>query len=178
MSEHQHAPISKAKLSKLSLLLISLAVIIIVLFTFISRYMQPQAQAKDSTMHTHNANDVVAVISNSGSTNAPTSTLTIYKNGSGSLAYENAQNYRFQHYQNKAFPAGTFDSNQLANILNQIQDVGTIPDHNCLKSVSFGSTTTITYQGKTSGDLSCLSEADEKVFLVLKDLVESFYSKR
>jgi hypothetical protein len=177
MSERR-APISKAKLSKRSLLLIGLAIILIVVFTFISRRMQNQAQAKDTIMHTHSANDVVAVINNSGSTNTPASTLTIYKNGSGSLKYENAQNYRFQRYQDKAFPAGTFDSNQLASILTQIQDVGIIPNHNCLKSVSFGSTTTITYQGKTSGDLSCLSEADEKVFLDLKQLVESFYSRR
>ena len=72
----------------------------------------------------------------------------------------------------KTFAAGTFESSQLANILTQIKDVGTIPNHDCLKSASFGSTTTITYQGKTSGDISCLSNEDPKIFLDLKDVVQ------
>ena len=118
------------------------------------------------------SNDILAVITNSGSTNMPGSTLSINTDGSGSLTYrKGAQEQRFQRYVDKTFAAGTFESSQLANLLAQIQDVSTIPNHNCVKSVSFGSTTTITYQGKNSGDLSCLSNADAKIFLDLRDLV-------
>src|SRR5881275_656147 len=109
---------------------------------------------------------VLAVITNSGSTNMPGSTLTINHDGSGSLTYQKrAHEQRFQRYVDRAFAPGTFESSQLANMLAQIQDVSTIPHRNCVKSVSFGSTTTITYQGKTSGDLSCLSNEDAKIFL-------------
>lgn len=117
-------------------------------------------------------NSVLAVITNSGSTNMPGSTLTINNDGSGSITYQKrAQEQRFQRYLNRTFVPGTFESSQLANMLTQIQDVSTIPNRNCLKSASFGSITTITYQGKTSGDLSCLSNEDPKIFLDVKDLV-------
>jgi hypothetical protein len=136
----------------------------------------PEYRAQDIPAQVPNI--ILAVITNSGSTNMPGSTLTINNDGSGSLTYRRgAQEQRFQRYVDKIFTAGTFDSSQLASVLAQIQDVSTIPNHNCVKSVSFGSTTTITYQGKTSGDLSCLSNADEKIFLDLKDLIlQKFYA--
>jgi hypothetical protein len=63
----------------------------------------------------------------------------------------------------------------LAALLTKIKDVSAIPDHGCLKSVSFGSTTTITFQGKTSGDLSCLSKEDTPLFLDLKHQVQAMH---
>ena len=96
--------------------------------------------------------NVLAVITNSGSTNTPASTLTVYQYGSAVLAYQKGKSAaRFASYHNQTFPAGTFASNKLAALLGKIKDVSTIPDHGCLKSVSFGSTTTVTFQGKTSG---------------------------
>ena len=119
----------------------------------------------------------MAVINNSGSTNTPAYTLTINQDGSGSLIYQKDDQERFKNYVNKTFPVGTFPSAQLQTILTQIKDMRTIPNHGCIKSISFGSTTTITYQGKTSGDLSCLSSTDPKIFQDLRDLVQSFYAR-
>jgi hypothetical protein len=121
--------------------------------------------------------NVLAVITNSGSTNAPASTLTVYQDGSAVLAYQKGKSAaRFASYHNQTFPAGTFASNKLAALLGKIKDVSTIPDHGCLKSVSFGSTTTVTFQGKTSGDLSCLSSEDTPLFLDLKHQVQAIHN--
>jgi len=136
-----------------------------------------QTRTKRRSGPPQQASEVLAVINNSGSTNTPGSTLTIHKDGSGSITYEKrTQGERFGHYQDKAYPASTFESSQLENILTRIQDVSTIPNRDCLKSVSFGSTTRITYQGKTSGDLSCLNNQDSQSFLELKDLVQKITS--
>ena len=172
MSIQRNNPDSKSPgtLARNNLLGLGLAVIVIVLIAIIARRIQ--ARARSRNQHLGETPEVLVVITNSGSTNAPGSTLTINTDGSGTLTYqEGTQGARFQSYRDRTFPAGTFESNQLENVLTQIKDVGTIPNRDCLKSVSFGSTTTITYQGKTSGDLSCLSNEDPKVFLDLKDLV-------
>ena len=118
--------------------------------------------------------DTLATIRNSGSTNTPGWTLAINTDGSGAITYDQTRRTGFGHYENKAFTAGTFDSEQLETLLAQIGDVSTIPNRGCIKSVSFGSTTTITYQGKTSGDLTCLSQEDAPQFLALKRLVQNF----
>jgi hypothetical protein len=120
--------------------------------------------------------NVLAVITNSGSTNAPASTLTVYQDGSGVLTYQKGKSAaRFANLHDQTFPAGTFASTKLAALLAKIKDVSTIPNHGCLKSVSFGSTTTITFQGKTSGDLTCLSKEDTPLFLDLKHQVQAIH---
>jgi hypothetical protein len=168
---------SPGTLARSSLFWLGLAVMVIVLIAIIAKRIQ--ARARSGNQHAGETPGVLAVITNSGSTNAPGSTLTINTDGSGTLTYQKGtQGARFQSYRDRTFPTGTFESNQLENVLTQIKDVGTIPNRDCLKSVSFGSTTTITYQGKTSGDLSCLSNEDPKVFLDLKDLVlQHFYPR-
>ena len=130
--------------------------------------------AGDAMKHKANANQALAVIKNSGSSNTPGWTLTIFTDGSGELTYENVSpKQRFFHpYENKTYAVGTFESHQLAALLTKIDDVSSIPDHGCLKSVSFGSKTTINYNGKTSGDLSCLSDSDEQLFVNLKHIVQ------
>jgi hypothetical protein len=117
----------------------------------------------------------LAIIKNSGSSNSPGWTLTIFQDGSGSLRYENVSPKQrfFRPYDDKTYATGTFDSNQLTALLTRIKDVSMIPDHGCLKSVSFGSKTTIHYNGKTSGDLSCLSDQDEPLFVNLKRVVQN-----
>ncbi|MDQ6662516.1 MAG: hypothetical protein M3Z24_16320 [Chloroflexota bacterium] len=124
--------------------------------------------------NTTNPGGVLAVITNSGSTNSPWSKLTINKDGSGSITYEKGR-WSFGHYQDKTFSAGTFDSSELEAILTQINDVQKVPNHGCPKSASFGSRTTITYKGETSGDISCLSDRDEKIFQDLKAVVLGMY---
>ena len=120
----------------------------------------------------------LVVITNSGSTNMPESTLTINTDGSGSLMYhKDTTAGNSSRFVDKTFPAGTFNIAQLKNLLRQIGNVSAIPDHGCIKSISFGSTTTITYQGKTSGDISCLSNADLKIYLDAKEQVEALYTQ-
>lgn len=172
MQEFSGGPILQAKPSQSRLLWIGSSVVAILLFIIIFRLIQ--ARARKMLQPPPQANELLAVITNSGSTNTPGSTLTIMKDGSGSLTYQKgAQEDRFGRFVNKTFSQGTFESSQLENLLTQIKDVGTIPNRDCLKSVSFGSTTTITYQGKTSGDLSCLSNEDPQIFLDLKNLLQS-----
>jgi len=57
------------------------------------------------------------------------------------------------------FKAGTADAKTLSAMLQKIGDVSQITGH-CAKSVSFGTVTTITYNGKTSGDISCSFTGD------------------
>ncbi len=118
----------------------------------------------------------LAVITNSGSTNLPGLTLTINKDGSGSLHFDKGRN-QLKRDKDQTFPSGTFDTTKLSSILNQLQDMSKVPNHSCLKSVSFGTTTTITYNGKTSGDISCLSSQDGQVFSQLRLLIQNFYNK-
>jgi len=173
MSEQNEESGPQKKQSK-RLLWGGLAILLILLAIITTLSMQ--AMARSTMQASNSANNIVAVITNSGSTNTPGFTLTLYTDGSGALTYKqdlNAQ--RFHRYADKKFPPGTFDSNQYTSILTQINDVSAIPDHGCLKSVSFGTTTTITYKGKTSGDLSCLSNQDQKIYLDLKQLVQGIF---
>jgi hypothetical protein len=119
---------------------------------------------------------VLAVITNSGSTNLPGLSLTLNKDGSGSLHYEKGKN-QLKNAIDRTFPAGTFDTTKLTDLLHQIQDVSTVPNHGCLKSISFGTTTTITYNGKTSGDISCLTNEDGQLFGQLRTIVQEAYDK-
>ena len=158
------------------LLRMSVSVVIIFLLTAIAKLLL--AMARSISRHQQDTNGVLAVITNSGSTNAPGSTITINKDGSGTLTFQKgAGEEQFRRYVNKTLQPGTFDSSQLDKILTQIKDVETIPKRDCIKSISFASTTTITYQGKTSGDISCLTYQDAKIFQDLKSLVQRIRSQ-
>ncbi len=172
MSEHNRLQIFNKFPTKRSLLWIGGAITgaLLVVVTI----MSSNAMARSGMQQTGNTNKTLAVITNSGSTNRPGYTLTINQDGSGSLVYQKGSNAeRFNRFNDKTFPAGTFNSHQLSALLTKIQDVSTIPDRGCLKSASFGTTTKITFQGKTSGDLSCLSNQDATLFLDLKHLVQT-----
>ncbi|MDQ2715948.1 MAG: hypothetical protein M3Z08_13660 [Chloroflexota bacterium] len=149
-------------------LLLGLAVVVLLVLT-VGINMERSAAAGNSPS---------IVITNSGSTNMPGSTLTINRDGSGSITYEKeVLGQTLKHVTNKAFSAHTFDTGQLEQMLNEVGSVDKIPNHGCLKSMSFGSTTTITYQGKTSGDVSCISQADEKIHQDIAHLVLHLYSQ-
>lgn len=172
MSEHNTLQLFNKLSTKRSLLWVSAAIIGALLI--VVTIMSSNAMARSTMQQTGNTNGVLAVITNSGSTNTPGFTLTINQDGSGSLVYQKGSNARrFNRFNDKTFSAGTFDSHQLSALLTKIKDVSTIPDHGCLKSASFGTTTRITFQEKTSGDLSCLSNQDAALFLNLKHLVQT-----
>lgn len=122
------------------------------------------------------AGSKLASITNSSSTNTIGYTLTLYSDGSGVLRYAEPI-IKGQH-----FPAHTFNTQQLAAQLNMVKDVSHIPSSPfCIKSSSFGTTTTITYQGKTSPDLSCAdyhaTPAQQALIETVKQLTNQFPEK-
>ena len=178
MREHAYNPTPKGKLWHRPLLWLALGMTTILLVIIGTMNMHTTA---NSFQNRAPIGGPLVVITNSGSTNTPESTLTLNTDGSGSLMYRKDTSDMYSvgnssRFVDKTFPAGTFNVAQLKDLLAQIGDVSAIPDHGCIKSISFGSTTTITYQGKTSGDISCLSNADLKIYLDAKAQVEALYT--
>jgi outer membrane murein-binding lipoprotein Lpp len=91
---------------------------------------------------------LLTTIENSGSTNAQPYTVKIFEDGSAAVTGPGRTE--------QDSGAGTVDAAGLKTLLQTIGDVSQLTGH-CGKSVSFGTTTEITYNGKTSGDISCIS---------------------
>lgn len=168
MAEHPDAPSPKRKLFRRPLLWIGLIIGVLLVIAVSTASIQAKHHSQDNA-------DLLVIITNSGSTNTPGATVAVNKDGSGTIAYNRDNDPRFNKYVDKTFPRGTFDVSQLAHMLAQIGNVETIPKHHCIKSVSFGSTTTITYQGKTSGDISCRSKEDPQIYQDLANQVMAIY---
>jgi hypothetical protein len=173
MSENQDEQIARRKFYQRPLFWLGLVLTgILLIATSITRL---EVMASSSSQDAH---AVLAVITNSGSTNSPGSQLIIRNDGSGSLTFQlRPWQQPSKHYENKTFPPGTFDSRQLARILAEIHDLSTVPGHGCFKSISFGSTTTITHNGKTSGDISCIAGTDAPLFQDLRNVVQHMYTQ-
>jgi hypothetical protein len=89
----------------------------------------------------------------SASTNSASITVVIYGDGSADRttgAQGNLPSPAPMTYASGSPAVVTFLSD-----LTAVGDVSTIPTESCGKSVSFGTTTTVTSNGKTSGDLQC-----------------------
>ncbi|HXJ96538.1 MAG TPA: hypothetical protein VMT20_27180 [Terriglobia bacterium] len=105
------------------------------------------------------AGAVLAVITQSRSTNTRGYTVTIHNDGSATAEIEGTTfEGRAEPPRSQQFPAGSIDTKTLRNLLTEIGDVSKIPSGGCVKSVSFGTRTEITYAGKTSGDLQCIRQ--------------------
>jgi hypothetical protein len=103
------------------------------------------------------AEGVLAVITQSRSTNTRGYKVMIHNDGSATAEIEGASFAgRIEPPRSQQFPAGTIDTKTLRRLLTEIGDVSSIPIGACAKSVSFGTRTQITYEGKTSGDLQCI----------------------
>jgi len=88
-----------------------------------------------------------ATISDSGSTNRKAFTIIVQTDGSASVSQNNA---------NRTGTISVSLANQFFSDLRANVPVSKYPiSPTCSKSASFGSTTTIAYQGSTSGDVSC-----------------------
>ncbi len=85
------------------------------------------------------------VIQNSGSTNTSPYTITINTDGSGTLSVNNMASNQFS--------AGTFGYQTLVSDIQAVPSLGF--SSSCMKSASFGTTVTVTFNGQTSGDISC-----------------------
>ena len=105
------------------------------------------------------AQGVLAVITQSRSTNTRGYTVTIHNDGSATAEIEGTIfEGRAQPPRSQQFPAGTIDTKTLRSLLTEIGDVSKIPIGFCAKSISFGTRTEITYDGKTSRDLQCIRQ--------------------
>lgn len=104
--------------------------------------------------------DTLVVITNSASTNSLGYTLTVNNDGGGLLQYQKFGN---QTIQDKNFPANNWSISNLRNDLQAVGDVSKINRGECMKSISFGTSTLITYQGKTSQDIQCVSQNDPQI---------------
>jgi peptidoglycan hydrolase-like protein with peptidoglycan-binding domain len=93
-------------------------------------------------------------ITDSGSTNTAGFVLTINADGSGTL---NTSQSHSTQASIKQIPAGTLRYQTLKLDIEAVPDL--LVQGQCAKSVSFGSTETIVYNGQKSGDVSCPSTA-------------------
>jgi hypothetical protein len=102
---------------------------------------------------------VLATITQSGSTNTRGYKVVIHNDGSATAEIGGGSSVLgTTPSRSQQFPPGTIDTNTLRRLLAEIRDVSGIPTAGCAKSVSFGTRTQITYAGKTSGDLQCIRQ--------------------
>jgi len=121
------------------------------------------------------AGKILAVISKSRSTNSPAYRVVVRNDGSGTAEIGGANVAGgSEPGRSQTFTAGSIDSQTLRRLLTEVGDVTSIPTGHCVKSVSFGTTTQITYEGKTSGDLQCVRRPapgdDQSRFQAAQDL--------
>ena len=121
------------------------------------------------------AENILAVISKSRSTNSPSYRVVVRSDGSATAEIGGADVAGgSEPAQLRTFTAGSIDSQTLRRLLTEVGDVSAIPTGHCAKSVSFGTTTQITYEGKTSGDLQCVRRPapgdDQARFQAAQDL--------
>jgi len=98
---------------------------------------------------------VLATIIESGSTNTVGYSVTIKYDGS---AMEQIDGRLDLPPRSQQFPPGTIDAKTLQSLLTAVGDVSKIPTGFCLKPVSEATTTKISYDGKTSGDLQSFTQ--------------------
>jgi hypothetical protein len=116
-----------------------------------------QATAPTEQKMTQGAEGILAVITQSRSTNTRGYKVVIHNDGSATAEIGGASFAgRTEPPRSQQFPPGTIDTKTLRRLLTEIGDVSTIPTGGCAKSVSFGTRTEITYAGKISGDLQCI----------------------
>jgi hypothetical protein len=118
---------------------------------------------------------ILAIITQSGSTNSRGYKVVIHNDGSATAEIGGTSfAFRTEPSRSQQFPPGTIDTKTLRRLLTQIGDVSRIPIGSCAKSVSFGTRTQITYASKTSGDLQCIrqqaSDGDHAPLQISEDL--------
>ena len=97
----------------------------------------------------------VALVRVSASTNSAEVDVAVYSDGSATRTIGPARNSVLDGTP-AMFPPGQPAVLQFLKDLEAVGNVAAIPIGQCPKSVSFGTTTTVTAGGNTSGDLQCL----------------------
>ena len=98
---------------------------------------------------------VLALIKVSASTNSAEVDVTVYSDGSANRTIGPARNSSLDGKPAMFLPGQPAVAQFLAD-LDAVGNVAAIPIGQCPKSTSFGTITTVTAGGKTSGDLQCL----------------------
>jgi hypothetical protein len=104
---------------------------------------------------TSNREEVARIVV-SASTNASEIDVVVYSDASADRTLGPARFGTSLDQPPAFFPAGSPEVESFLTDLAEVGDVSLIPIGQCAKSVSFGTTTTVTSNGKTSGDLQCL----------------------
>jgi hypothetical protein len=118
-----------------------------------------QATATTKREMKQGVESILAIITQSGSTNSRGYKVVIHNDGSATAEIGGANfGLRTEPSRSQQFPPGTIDTKTLRRLLTQIGDVSGIPTGSCAKSVSFGTRTQIAYASKTSGDLQCIRQ--------------------
>jgi hypothetical protein len=134
-----------------------------------------QATAPAKQEMKQSVEDILATITQSGSTNTRGYKVVIRNDGSATVEIGGASfALPSEPSRSQQFPSGTIDTKTLRRLLTEIGDVSRIPTGGCAKSVSFGTRTLITYASKTSGDLQCIrqqaSDVDQAPLQASQDL--------
>jgi len=103
----------------------------------------------------HGVETDLATINESGSPNTSAYQVVIHDDGSATAVIRGKLDPLVE---TRNFPPGTIDTKPLRSLLTEIGDVSKIPTVFMVKPVSFATTTTISYAGKTSGDLQCIPQ--------------------
>lgn len=101
----------------------------------------------------------LATIIQSRSTNTRAYNVVIHNDGSATAEISGASPASGNPpARSQRFPPGTIDTHALRSLITKVGDVSRIPIGFCMKSASFGTTTTISYAGGNSGDLQCIRQ--------------------
>ncbi len=157
-------PLTPSK-NNVSLLLVA-TIVITILLTASASYILGVNSQKNKV---RSSLPTPLTISNSGSTNFVGWDLNISGDGSGKLQYRNVNI-------SNSFPDGTFSN--IVDLVTRVGDVSKIHTaYDCAKSVSFGTSTVVTYKGQMSGDIQCLQQNAPNIEKQLQKYVESLQIK-
>jgi hypothetical protein len=111
------------------------------------------------------SSDLLATVNVSGSTNSLPYSITIFMDGSATMSIKGGST--------KNFKPGSVDAKTLKTLLQNVGDVSQLTSSQpCIKSASFGTVTLITYNGKTSQDISCAGTHWPQAGYDLRDFID------
>lgn len=110
------------------------------------------------------ASEPQATIIDSGSTNRPGLRVTVDRQGHATVVEKSGETHRVN------LPPSI--CNAFLHQVTGAVPLSNIPAHHCFKSVSFGSSLFIEYQGERSPDLSCPSPPDSEAATLIKQARE------
>src|SRR5438552_1449840 len=127
MMDHNHNSSPRIALWRRPTFWIAITVILLLIVVIGTMSMHATASSSgnsNNVQHTSHSTTILALITNSGSANAPASTLTLHTDGSATLHYLPASCTCVQtnpgRFVDKTFPPGTFTLTQLQSTLSQI----------------------------------------------------------